>query len=188
MVVAAGLLLVNDAFLFESVVVPSSSMRPTILPNERIFLQKFPARAVRRFDVVVADPPALLGRRVAKRVVGLPGDRIRIDGTWRVLINGQPLAYSDEQDGHLRTEAGHHTVGTGEAVGPPSPTSFGRDELLLGADDYFLLGDNRGDSQDSRVFGPVGAAHLQGTLGTVWYSYDMRLHEWRPDRLLHGVQ
>ena len=180
--VAAALLLAVDRFAFESVVVPSASMEPTVLRNERVFLNRLPGQSIRRFDVVVVDSRAL-GRRIAKRVVGLPGERVRLEASWKVFVDGESLAYSEASAGHTRTEAGDHEIRLVAGPTPPAATRFGREDLLLGPGEYFVLGDNRLASTDSRVIGPVKREEIQGKLGLVWYSFDLEQHRIRAGRL-----
>jgi signal peptidase I len=185
--VLGGALLLNDLYIFESVVIPSSSMEPAILPTERIFLSRFPRRAVHRFDVVVIKSPRFR-ERIAKRVIALPGERVRLENSWRAFINDTSLSYSDEDATHQRTEAGDHVIRLVRTPNGPFATQFGRNDLQLGADEYFVLGDNRLASDDSRAIGPVRREDIEGPLGTVWYSYDIERHRLRTERLLQTVR
>jgi signal peptidase I len=99
----------------------------------------------KRGDVVVVSTASLPGvdasevAQIVKRVVGLPGERIEgRDGS--VYVNGEPLA---EPYASGRTE-------------------FGSQAVTLGPDEYFVLGDNRANSKDSRFFGPVPRSALKG--------------------------
>jgi len=184
-VIAAGLLLVIDLCFIESVLVPSDSMRPAVLPNERVLLRHWPRPAVRRFDVV-AIASTVLHKRIAKRVVALPGEIVRLEDSWRVVIDGQALDYSEESVEGRRVEARHHAI---QLAGAPAvETRFGSQDLLLGPDEYFVLGDNRLTSDDSRVIGPVKRREIEGTLTTVWYSFDPDLHRIRAQRLLCKIR
>ena len=69
-----------------------------------------------RFDVVVIYEPAT-HKRIVKRIIGLPGERIRLAESWKVFINGQAIAYSGMSRDGTRTEAGDHTI---EISGPRS--------------------------------------------------------------------
>jgi signal peptidase I len=185
---AVALLAAIDAFFLESVVVPSSSMRPTILPNERLLVQKWPPREIRRFDVVVIRS-GVLHQRIAKRVIGLPSDRIILEEGWRVRLNGKLLDYSAAADPSLWTEAGHHAIRVQRDAGQVAvPVRFGQEEIVLGADEYFVLGDNRLASEDSRLIGPIRRSEVEGFARVAWYSYDLQEHRWRWDRLLRIVQ
>lgn len=139
--VAIGLLLLNDMLVFESILIPSTSMEPAVFPNERVLLEKLPFQSVGRFDVVVINSRRLR-ERIVKRVIGLPGERIRIEGR----------------------------------------------EVQLGPNEYFVLGDNRAASRDSRVIGPVSSGEIEGKVKLVWYSFD--LHGGRPrwGRIFHAIR
>ena len=182
--VALAILVINDLFFFESVVIPTSSMRPTIVPNERVLLRKIGYRAIHRFDIVVIANSAT-GKRLAKRVIGLPGDRIRLEDSWKVYINGQPLAYSDTPGGKSVTESANHSIINQYDAPQHIETRFGKDELLLGPDEYFVLGDNRLASDDSRQFGPIKRQEIEGKICLIWYSYDLQDRGLRLKRFLH---
>jgi signal peptidase I len=184
--IALALLLVNDTFVFESVVVPTSSMAPTILPNERIVLAHFPLGRVRRFDVVVINERAAR-KRIVKRVVGLPGDRVRLEEGWKVFINGKALAYRSQGLTGQWTEEGDHAIELALNVRPPE-TLFGKSDLQLGSDEYFVLGDNRLASSDGRVFGPVKRKDIQGVVSLIWYSFDLKNHRLRTGRVPHWMR
>ena len=180
--IALALLAINDLFLFESIVIPSSSMRPTILPNERILLRKVGYRTISRFDIVVIANRAT-GKRLAKRIIGLPGDHIHLENSWKVYINGVPLTYTS--DGDTVIEAGHHLISVESNSTSRIETNFGKEDLLLGPNEYFVLGDNRLASDDSRIFGPVKRDEIQGKICLIWYSYDLQARGLRLKRFLH---
>lgn len=174
-------MLINDSFIFESIVVPTSSMQPTILPNERVLLDRIPLRSIRRFDVVVIDESAT-HKRIVKRIIGLPGERIRLAESWKVFINDQPLAYSAISPDGTRAEAGDHRIEIASNIRPPE-TQFGLRDLRLGPDEYFVLGDYRLASVDSRVVGPIKRKDIQGIVSIVWYSFDLVQHRLRAERM-----
>lgn len=186
-VVALVLLSLTDVFLYESVLIPSTSMEPAILPNERVLLAKLPYRTIRRFDVVVINS-GRLNERIAKRVIGLPGERVRLEDSWKVVIDGRPLDYSATNSPDERIEAGDHPIRVDEMHGTAFETRFGRADLQLGPDEYFVLGDNRLASCDSRVIGPVPRRQIAGRLEAVWYSFDLRKAGMRWGRLFRAVR
>jgi len=143
LVIAACLAAVIIVFFYQPVKVEGTSMAPSLSDQERIFINKFVYRvgAIERGDVVVFWYPLDRAKSFIKRVVGLPGDLVQIrEG--RVYINGQhldepyvPAEFTDFSDyGPLR-------VRTGE---------------------YFVMGDHRASSNDSRMFGPVAANYIYG--------------------------
>jgi signal peptidase I len=125
----------------EPVLVRGGSMRPTLAPGQRIAVAPL-LRPPRRGDLVVVESPR--GLELVKRVVGLPGERVRLH------------AGGLEVDGRAVPEP--YLAG-----GPP-----GQLELELGPAQYLVLGDHRAASTDGRDFGPVGADAL---LGRVRFAY-----------------
>lgn len=142
--------------------IPSGSMRPTLIEGDRIFVEKFSRfySTPKRGDIMVFYPPAeklsqeplaiferLTGffcKDIAyiKRVIGLPGDKILIkhnsEGKYSVYINGKPLNEEYILDDYDYVECSEKMY-----CGP----------MTVPKDNYFMLGDNRGNSQDSRFWG-----------------------------------
>jgi signal peptidase I len=130
-------------FLYQPVKVEGTSMMPSLDDQERIFVNKFVYRleAIQRGDIVVFRYPRDPSKSFIKRVIGLAGDRIRIEAG-EVLVNGEalqedyvPRAYADQRS---------YT------------------EIIVPPDSYFLLGDHRSMSNDSRDFGPVNESYIYG--------------------------
>ncbi len=119
------------------VVVRGRSMQPTLAPEERVLFDRLAYRRgpPRRGDVVLASHPKRPRTRIVKRVVGLPGDRIAVDGD-RCWVNGMPYGETDD-------------------AGPTRPLGSVR-TWTLADDEWLLLGDAPYASTDSRDFGPVG--------------------------------
>ena len=182
LLLALSLLMINDHYFFESVLISDSSMQPTILPNERAILQHMPAAPIHRFDIVVVEN--LAG---AQRIVGLPGDRIRIEQGWKVFINGVSLDYSEQSADNDRTEANDHLIQVTDEENTPPALNFGKTDLQLGPNDYFVLGDNRPNSVDSRSIGPIHAQQIEGHLKFIWYSVDQNTHQIRSNRLFQKL-
>ena len=139
---AAAALAVRRARL-EPMLVKGGSMRPTLGPGQRIAVAPL-VRPPARGDLVVLNRPGNL--EVVKRVVGLPGERVR-------LLSGQL-----EVDGRAVPEP--------YLAGPPS---FGDLDLELGPAQYLVLGDHRAASTDGRDFGPVGADALVGRVSFAYW-------------------
>jgi signal peptidase I len=131
--VALGVLARRLARL-EPVLVQGDSMRPTLRPGQRVAVGPLD-RPPRRGDLVVLQGPGL---EVVKRVVGLPGERVRLVAG-RLQADGVAVA-----EPYLAGDAG------------------GDLDLRLGGDQYLVLGDHRAASTDGRDFGPVPAAALTG--------------------------
>ncbi|HUY20762.1 MAG TPA: signal peptidase I [Acidimicrobiales bacterium] len=148
--------IVARAYVVQTFYVPTPSMVPTLMPGDRILVDKL-FSTVHRGDIVVfhdvsADqggPPILV-----KRVIGLPGETISSEGN-TVLIDGRPLRESwlVPLTG-MCTQASEHIKTT-----------------HITADHYFVMGDCRGDSDDSRYWGTVRASNIVGKVDVVvWRS------------------
>ncbi len=174
--------------------VPSGSMRPTILEGDRIFVNKLayglrvplttswlarwgvPARG----DIVVFASPTG-GARLVKRVVGLPGDRVRLAGN---VLYINDVAAGAEPGAHAVRLAGspvpvvlaHETIGDVEhqIALTPALAALGADfaEVTVPGDACFVLGDNRDQSSDSRFIGFVPLASVYGQATHVALSLD----------------
>jgi len=140
-------------FLYQPVKVEGTSMLPGLQDQERIFINKFVYRfePIERGDVVVFRYPRDTSKSYIKRVVAVPGDHIRIEGGM-VYVNGQALP---EPYVPPRYVDGH---------------SF--PEIVVGAHSYYLLGDHRTMSNDSREFGPVDESYIYGKAVFVYWPMD----------------
>ena len=133
-------------FLAQATVVYGQSMQPNLQPAERLVIEKlsYYFDTPQRDDIVVVDLPEM-AELLIKRVVGLPGETVEIRrGT--VLIDGQTIDQS------------FVTLAGGTTYGP----------ITLGPDSYFVMGDNRNNSNDSRAFGPI---HRDEIAGKAWLRY-----------------
>lgn len=119
------------------------SMEPTYRSGQTVLVQDYASTSTdpQRGDVVIFYPPETAHLSSLKRVVGLPGERVRLDAQGAVTINGAPL-----HEPYVKTG------------GNPD----GVIAVTLGPGEYFLLGDNRPNSLDSRNFGPIPRAHIVG--------------------------
>ncbi|NNN13234.1 MAG: signal peptidase I [Acidimicrobiaceae bacterium] len=153
-VVAAVVALLVRAFVFQAFFIPSGSMLPTLQIGDRILVDKlsYDFHKVNRGDMVVfRTPPADTGdpgiKDLVKRVIGLPGDRISSSGG-SVYIDGKKLA---------------------EPWLPYGTKTFGITTQTVPAGDIFVMGDNRGNSKDSRVFGPISEKLIVGRVSLIFY-------------------
>ena len=163
-------------FLFQAFEVPSPSMEKTVLTGDRIVVNRFvyapapsplaallPQRAIRRGDVLVFRYPPDPRRSFIKRVVGLPGETVSIADK-RVSVDGRELIEPYVFHSDDRTWPDDPSI---------SEDRRRRDQLpptRVPEDAYFLLGDNRDDSGDSRFWGPVPAGHVLGRALVVYWS------------------
>jgi signal peptidase I len=134
---------VTITFLYQPVRVEGTSMLPRLEDRDRLFINKFVYHiaAIERGDVVVFRYPRDLEKSYIKRVIALPGDRIRIDhGT--VWLNDKPQR-EDYVPARYRD-------------------SRSMSEMVIPEDSYFMMGDHRSISSDSREFGPVARDLIYG--------------------------
>jgi len=156
--------------------IPSGSMEPAVargdfvLTNNSLYRNEGP----RRGDIVVFKYPLDERREFIKRIVGLPGERLEMRGN-QVLVNGSLL---DEPYVKPRIAA------------PPLPTDpascgdrVGCNPTVVPADSYFVLGDNRDNSQDSRHWGFVRRDKIVGRVFAIYWSWDPELHQLRLSRV-----
>ena len=174
--VAVILALFIRTFVVQAFKIPTGSMEHNLLIGDHLLVNKmlyspvaapmekeiFPIRDIRRGDVVVFKFPMEPERDFIKRVIGLPGDAIRIEKK-RVHINGEPLeedyAFFAEPPGNGDKEVFY---------------DFRRDnmpELVVPEGQYFVMGDNRDNSHDSRFWGTLPRELVKGRALIVYWSY-----------------
>ncbi len=141
--VAVGLAIVIIVFLYQPVKVEGTSMAPLLSDQERIFINKYLYRyeSIQRGDVVVFWYPLDPSKSFIKRVIGMPGETVELR-QGRVFVNNRSLEES--------------------YVPPQFAESVTYGPTLVPAEHYFVLGDHRASSNDSRVFGPVPARSIYG--------------------------
>jgi signal peptidase I len=136
---------VSIVFIYQPVKVEGTSMMPGLTDQERIFINKFTYRfglgSIERGDTVVFEFPGDTSKSYIKRVIGLPGDRIRID-RGQVYVNSQAI----EED----------------YVEPDYRDDVSKSEIVVEPDRYYVLGDHRNSSSDSRVWGTVERKFIYG--------------------------
>jgi signal peptidase I len=151
--VALGLALVIIIFLYQPVKVEGTSMAPLLSDQERIFINKFVYRfePIERGDVIVFWYPIDHSKSFIKRVVGLPGETIELR-SGRVFVDNKELKEPYVPASYLDS-----------ASAPP---------LVIPQDDYFVMGDHRDSSNDSRVFGPVSRQNIYGKAVFAYWPVD----------------
>ena len=184
-------------------VVPTGSMKPTILEGDRVFVNKlaydlkvpFTTWHIaewsnpQRGDIVVFFSPKD-GTRLVKRVIGLPGDTVEMRNE-QLIINGQPVEYAapaPEMPGQLSEPERARSIFATEKLpacshavmainGVPAKRTFGPVPVAKGH--YFMMGDNRDNSFDSRYFGTVGRDQIVGRATSVVISLNKENY-WLP--------
>lgn len=180
-----SMLFLSRASLADHYKVPSGSMQPTIQIGDRIVVDKrafgFRLPLTHRYlwryqqpapgDVVVVDSP-IEDKVLLKRVVAVPGQRVEVRRGW-LRIDGQWQMLEQEGDGIVEALGSkRHPISLDAGGG----TTL--DETVLPDDCYLLMGDNRGDSLDGRVFGCVSAGAVLGRALGVYHSESGWV--WRP--------
>lgn len=154
--------------------IPSKSMEPGVLQGDILFADKRYNRpeastAVRRGDIAIFTYPNNRTQNYIKRVIALPGDRVRVVGH-AVWVNDQPLTVreSTTPDGVDVTESmdGRQWHATWAPTAKPTTELA----LTVPAGHAFVLGDNRSASTDTRQFGPVPLYDIVGKARQIWYS------------------
>jgi signal peptidase I len=176
-------------FLAQAFTIPSESMEQTLLIGDYLLVDKFcyggstgwnrlmPYRNVRRGDVIVFHYPVNPAQDFVKRVVALPGDRLRLINK-RVYINGAPLHEPYVQyitalrnfyrDDFPRTDSPDYGVDV--KWWKEMPKLVEDHQLIIPEGHYFVLGDNRDDSQDSRYWGFVPRENIIGRPLLIYWS------------------
>ena len=178
-VIAVILALFVRTFVVQAFKIPTGSMENNLLIGDHLLVNKFvfgpsetgleravlPIGTVKRLDVVVFKYPEEPERDFIKRVIGLPGETVELRAK-KVYINGRAL---DEPYVHFLESAGHG----GEAA---EVTSFDVRErygpVTVPPDQYFVMGDNRDNSQDSRYWGFLRRDYIKGRALVIYWSYE----------------
>jgi signal peptidase I len=198
LIIAVILALFVRTWVFQAFKIPTGSMEPNLLVGDYLIVNKMifapaatslerailPERGIRRGDVIVFKYPEDPERDFVKRVIGLPGDRVELHHRV-VSVNGQPLTepyahWLDASSAGAPTQAGD----VRENYGP----------VAVPADQYFMMGDNRDNSEDSRYWGFLPKSYVKGEALFIYYSFDETepltrlLGATRWERLLHRVR
>jgi signal peptidase I len=157
--VVAALLI--KGFVFQAFYIPSGSMEPTLNIGDRVLVNKlsYDLHDVHRGDIIVFEaPPLARGNGIddlVKRVIGLPGETVTYSGG-SVLINGHRLS-----EPYLRPSATTEAEGGAVPPGCGAPPD-GQAGCVVPKGRLFVLGDNRPQSKDARVFGPISESSIVG--------------------------
>ena len=190
--VAVVLALVIRALIVQAFTIPSGSMMDTLLIGDYILVNKFlygaelplvewhtpGLRSPHRGDIIVFKYPQDERRDFIKRVIGTPGDRIQVRGH-QVFVNGRALVepYTKFADPAFSRSAGDTYCGY----------AYGCEPTVVPPDSYFVMGDNRDNSQDSRYWGFVKRDKIKGKAFLIYWSWDGDRHWLRWWRLGHYI-
>jgi signal peptidase I len=158
--------LVIHNFVAQPFQVEQESMMPTVNPGEYVLIDKISPRfqAYQRGDIVVFQPPPGYGQGgvpFIKRVIGLPGDTVTLENG-RVFVTPRGGSAVELDEPYVVRD-----VDGGQAPTLPKNAN-GTSSWTITAGTYFVMGDNRPNSQDSRFFGPVGRELI---IGRAWLRY-----------------
>jgi signal peptidase I len=187
-VIAVILALCVRTWVVQAFKIPTGSMANNLLIGDHLLVNKFifgptplaigravlPVRPIRRGDIVVFKYPDEPERDFIKRVIGLPGETIELKNK-KVHVNGQPL---DEPYVHFITAPSNDyqevtSFDVRERFGP----------VTVPADHYFVMGDNRDNSQDSRYWGFLPRGHVKGKALLIYWSYESAREDYVDDGL-----
>ncbi len=175
--VAVILALFIRTFVFQAFKIPTGSMEENLLIGDHLIVNKMlytnapsaleeelaPVRNVRRRDIVVFKFPQEPERDFIKRVIGLPGERLHLENK-KVYIDGEPL---DEPYVHFSKPPGASSLGIlSDARRDNMP------EIVVPEGHYFVMGDNRDNSHDSRFWGTLSGDLLKGRALIIYWSYE----------------
>jgi signal peptidase I len=197
------LVLVIRSFLFEPFRIPSDSMMPTLFDGDFIFVSKYsyglrlpvtntlliPTGTPQRGDVIVFRLPPNPKINYIKRLVGLPGDRIRVDENNQLYVNGKPMPQErgptytgPKQDlwNYVGAPTAFEQLGAKRHRIMFANGSVKTGEWVVPAGHYFFMGDNRNNSKDSRWLDDIDAPgfvpeqNLVGKAVRIWLNLDTR--------------
>lgn len=188
------LLLFGTTTLVQAFVIPTGSMEDTLLIGDHLLVDKLayapsgpvsrhllPYTPLRRGDIIVFRYPANVRETFVKRLIGLPGDRIRI-ASKTLYLNGEPLKepYTyfkrDDFDYYRDNFPTDPNTRVDERALDMLDRHIDGGEIVVPPDSYFALGDNRDASLDSRYWGFVPRENIIGKPLLVYWSYDAPTH------------
>ena len=203
LVITVILALFGTTFIIQAFKIPTPSMENNLLVGDHLLVNKFafgsqgsivdavlPFKAVNRGDIIVFRYPKDLTKHYVKRVVGLPGDRLKIVDK-QVFVNGEPL----EEPYKMHTSPPGAYADPFRDFFPPRPHPGRRyggvdqnpywyedyvvdDQILVPEGYYFAMGDNRDNSSDSRYWGFVPRQEVVGKALVIYWSYETESDEY----------
>lgn len=193
LVITVILALFGTTFIVQAFKIPTPSMEDNLLVGDHLLVNKFvfgamgsfldkllPFKTIHRGDVIVFKYPRDLSKHYVKRVIGLPGDRLKMVDK-QIYINGQPLT---ENYTNYRRRPGEYLDAFHQQFPPiPGKRMAGieddwyvnyvqGDEIVVPQGHYFAMGDNRDNSSDSRYWGFVPRQNIVGKGLIIYWSYE----------------
>ena len=139
-------IIITRIFFFSPIRVNGTSMYPTLQDKEFMILNKISLKqGINRFDIVVVQEN---NKHIIKRVIGLPGESVMYKDN-KLYINGKVI-----EDNYSKT------------------TTNDFDNVVLGENEYFVMGDNRAVSKDSRIIGPVNIKNIKGKTNLIIFPFN----------------
>ena len=196
-VIAVILALFIRTFIVQAFKIPTGSMENNLLIGDHLLVNKFivgptdsaverallPVRPIKRGDVIVFKYPEEPSRDFIKRVIGLPGETLELRDK-KVSVNGHPL---DEPYVHFLEPPGT-SAEFREVTSTDVRERYG--PVTVPPNQYFVMGDNRDNSQDSRYWGFLPRDYIKGKAVVIYWSYDAGLgdyHEESTGEALKGL-
>lgn len=184
------LLLFGTTTLVQAFVIPTGSMKETLLIGDHLLVDKLayspsgslskhllPYKDVKRGDIIVFRYPVDIRQTFVKRVIGVPGDRIRIENK-QLYLNGKALdepykvhrtEYIDSYRDNFPSVPNVRLLGMADEM---LEKHVANNELVVPGNSYFAMGDNRDESLDSRYWGFVPRENIIGKPLIIYWSYD----------------
>jgi signal peptidase I len=192
LLLALVLFLVLRSFVIQNFVITSGSMEQTLLVGDFLMVNRlalggripFTQTNVppgysepRRFDVIVFDPPHEENLKLVKRLIGMPGDTVRMEDQV-LFLNGQKVDepwvqhtdVGDQVDPWMEWQKDYLVHGVDPAEYRPTRDNWG--PIVIPPEHYFMLGDNRETSLDSRYWGLLERWRLEGRAVFIYFSYN----------------
>lgn len=185
LIIAVILALFVRTWVFQAFKIPTGSMEPNLLVGDHLIVNRMvfaptvtgvervllPGRPIKRGDVVVFKFPKDPERDFIKRVIGLPGDQLELRRK-QLHINGKPL---EDSWGHYSQPLSID----GQPAGDSRLEDYG--PVTVPPDQYFMMGDNRDNSEDSRYWGTLPIDYVKGKALMVYWSYESDREDYEQD-------
>lgn len=171
-VVAAVVALLLRVYVVEAFRIPTDFMAPMLLPGDHIFVNKLAySKSVgvavpERGDIVVFSFPNDLTKDYIKRIVAIEGDTVELKNS-ELIVNGKKLSRPTSPDVHEETLGRHKYDALWRGAAPEARNMI---KVTVPNGNVFVLGDNRAKGQDSRAYGFLPIANIQGRAALIWFS------------------